>query len=229
MLRRRAHRLRQQALAQVVLDRARRDARALGELAHLQAGLCSRQELPATSRGRPPRPRLSAAISSRAEPGLGQHLLGVLAERRPAGACRVGRRARELDRRRRAAAPGRRPGWSTSTTISRARTSSESSASSSSEHRLQAAVVLGGERLPLARACARRRPPRPRGGRPSRGVELALDEVLAPDAASTTRPRTSARARRASPSRRRSGRAGSRPARRPARARRGAAASPPAK
>ena len=60
------------------------------------------------------------------------------------------------------------PGWSSSTTISRAATSSESSASSRSKHRLEAAVVLGGERPPLAPACARRTSRRPRGAHPSR-------------------------------------------------------------
>ena len=61
-----------------------------------------------------------------------EHLLGVLAERRARARARVAGRAVELDRQAELAHGRSAPGWSSSTTISRARTSSESSASSSS-------------------------------------------------------------------------------------------------
>ena len=48
--------------------------------------------------------------------------------------------------------------------------------------------MLGGERLPLGARAGRRRSPRPRGGRPSRALELALDQVLAPDAHAPVAP-----------------------------------------
>src|SRR5204863_4128190 len=55
----RAHRLRQEAFAQVVLDRARRDAGGVGELAHLQPGLLAHATAPAAR---------SASISPAAKP-----------------------------------------------------------------------------------------------------------------------------------------------------------------
>ena len=134
--------------------------------------------------------------------GLGEHRVGVL---RRAPGRRASRRAGVRDSltgapSRRTGA--RRPGWSTSTTISRARTARTRAP------RRARAPAPGSSRArrrtpPTRRACARRRSPRPRV-RPRAGrLELALDQVLAPDAARTRRPRTSARARRARPSRRR--------------------------
>ena len=80
---RRADGLGQQALAQVVLDRARADAGALGELGHLQQ-LASSQERPLHAGGRA---RDRARLLQRGDllvavAGAAQHLVGVLAERR---------------------------------------------------------------------------------------------------------------------------------------------------
>ena len=209
-----------------MLDRARADPARLGQLAHLQ------QAVLAHAMNDPCAPR------RRARDGAGllqrRDLLVAVAERRAAprrcarrapgpGAVRIAPGVR-LSFTGHAEQPHRprRPGWSSSTTISRARTSSESSASSRSStgsrqqscseanSRHSSRVRSQEDALDLrvgVRARARRTASRsgPRGRR--RG---------------TTPARTSARARRASPSRRCRRRAGSRRAARPARGRRAA-------
>ena len=118
------------------------------------------------------------------------------------------------------------PGCSCSTTISRARTSSELERLVEVEHRLQAAVVLAGERLPLrARALHEDRlhlAVRVGAGR----ARTAARSGPRGRRRDTTPARTSAPARRASPSRRRTGTGGSRRASPRARGRRAAAPCP---
>ena len=93
--------LAEQALAQVVLDRAGADARALGELAHLQqaGGVHDRKDpcAPPVAGPATAPDSISAAISSR-RTRRRPAPRGVLAQRRPGRAVRVARRAAELHR-----------------------------------------------------------------------------------------------------------------------------------
>ena len=114
------------------------------------------------------------------------------------------------------------PGWSSSTTMPRAATSSDVERLVEVEDRLQAAIVLAGERGPLvARALAEHRA-RPRRRPPSRGARTASRSGRDARRRRTSSARTSAPARRATPTCRPWSRRGSsRRCRPPARARRG--------
>ena len=194
-------RLGQQPLAQVVLDRAGADAARVGQLAHL-----SRPFALTAGRGR----RSQVAGHARNVPGCRRragHGAGLLQRRDVLG--RVARAASTSSVCSPSAGPGASylagvrdsligmpscftgpaPGWSSSTTISRARTSSESSASSRSRTGSRQQSCSAANACPLGRACARGRS-RSTSACASRAgrLELLLDQVLAPDAAAPRLP-----------------------------------------
>ena len=200
------HRLGQQALAQVVLDRARAHAAGLGQLAHPEQAVARSCHERAAAR-RPPGPATapdssSAAISSSRVAQLGQHLGGVLAERRarPRG---IGRACGSSSPACPAAArASRAPGWSTSTTISRARTSSESSASSRSSTGSRQQSCSEANCLPLVARALDEDALHLGVGRRSRADRTAARSGPRAPRRGTTPARTWARARPGSPSRR---------------------------
>ena len=117
-----------------------------------------------------------------------QHRLGVLPQRRTGRAPRVARRARELDRH--AEQPHRALGAGLVDLHDHLARAHELGVERlvEAEHRLEAAVVLARERGPLvARAAREDRLDLALGLRAAR-VELALDQVLAPDAAAERLP-----------------------------------------
>src|SRR3954453_21396566 len=135
-----ANRLRQKALAQVVLDRAGAHPARLGQLAHLEQAVAvgggrrlraHARKLPWAPAGGPATAASSSSASSSPpeypSPSSTARVSAPSAGPGPCGAPGVRLSFTGTPRRRTGSST---PGWSSSTTISRARTSSESSASS---------------------------------------------------------------------------------------------------